>query len=328
MSVPEPELSIILCTRNRARLLRQAIESLLVQPFNPAHYEILVVDGSSTDGTPETVAALAKEHPLVRISYTNCPERGLPRARVHGAARARGRVIGYLDDDATACADWLARAYQIATTRNPVCFGGPFFAFYEDPKPAWFKDAYGSVTHGDQARELPDSAFLCGGNIFFRRDVLEKAGGFDGGFVNAHDTFAYGEEGVPQVRIRRAFPGQPFYYDPQLYILHLVRPERMHLRRGLREAFELGRGYGKLTLAGRAETRRFPFVWRMAWHGLRFAARAVLEPLTRNRSQQPSWRNSVYEDAAVELRAIGVHYEHYRSAVRSQAQTASANSSR
>jgi len=312
-----PELSIILCTRNRSRLLRQAVESLLVQPFDRSRYEILIVDGNSTDDTPTVSAGLASTHP--HISYHNCPERGLPKARVYGAARARGRVIGYLDDDATACADWLERADRIARTRNPICFGGPFFAFYETPKPAWFKDAYGSVTHGELARELNDDEFVCGGNIFFRRDALEAAGGFDGGFIDPNASFAYGEEAVPQVRLRRSFPSERFYYDPALFILHLVRPERMHLRRGLREAFELGRGSGRLLLGSRRETRQFPFLRRMAWRGLRFAVLALAGPPFRDRSRHPFWQNYVYECAAAELRTAGMLYEHALSARRPDA---------
>ncbi len=157
-------LSVIICTRNRARLLRQAIDGLLVQPFDPELYEVLVVDGNSTDGTPDMVRELATRFP--NVSYHNCPEKGLPKARVYGAARARGTVIGYLDDDAKPCADWLKRATDTFHRLNPICFGGPFFAFYESPKPAWFKDEYGSVTHGDKARYLSADEFICGGNIF------------------------------------------------------------------------------------------------------------------------------------------------------------------
>jgi hypothetical protein len=33
-------------------------------------------------------------------------------------------------------------------------FGGPYFAFYNTPKPAWFKDSYGSHTPYTQAQQL------------------------------------------------------------------------------------------------------------------------------------------------------------------------------
>lgn len=310
-----PKYSIIICTRNRTRLLRQAIESLLGQPFDPGLYEILVVDGNSTDGTPEMVRDLAARFP--HVSYCNCPEKGLPKARVFGAVRARGSFLGYLDDDAKACGDWLARAHDIAQRLNPICFGGPFFAFYESPKPKWFKDEYGSMTHGESARFLLQDEFLCGGNIFFRKEALEAAGGFDPEFSQAGDGFAYGEEGVPQARLRKKFPQDAFYYDPQLFILHLVRPERMSLSRGVREVFEMGRGYGKLTLGGRAETRRLPFLWRLIHRVGRFGVRSVFGGPLRDRNKYPHWQNYVYEDAATDMRGAGVFYEYYLSAVRS-----------
>jgi glycosyltransferase involved in cell wall biosynthesis len=314
--VNPPLLSIIICTRNRARLLRQAVEGLLAQPFDQDRYEVLVVDANSTDGTPEMIGEISTRFP--NVFYHNCPERGLPKARVYGAVRARGPVIGYLDDDAKPCADWLDRASEIVRRLNPTCFGGPFFAFYETPKPKWFKDEYGSVTHGNQARYLSADEFLCGGNIFFRRDALAAAGGFDPDFCVADDKFAYGEEGVPQLRLRQKFPNEAFYYDPELLIHHLVRPERMNVWRGVREAFEMGRGYGRLSLAGRVETRRFPFAWRLTLRGIRFALKSVVLTPFRNRRVFPHWENFVYENAAREMRAAGIFYEYYLSAVRLQ----------
>ena len=313
-------LSIVICTRNRSRLLRQAIDSLLVQAFDPGWYEVLVVDGNSTDETARTVAELAAQHP--QVHYHNCPERGLPKARVYGAARARGDYIGYLDDDAIACAHWLDRAGRIARELRPVCFGGPFFAFYETQKPAWFRDAYGSMTHGDTARTLTADEFLCGGNIFFRRDALESAGGFDAQFCQPDEAFAYGEEGVPQVRLRRKFPDERFHYDPEQSILHLVRPDRMHVRRGVREAFELGRGYAKLTMTGPAKLRRLPFLRRFIGQVLRFAARVLFISPFRDRANYPYWRNFVYESAAQDMRSAGVFYEYYRRAVRGRREAA------
>jgi glycosyltransferase involved in cell wall biosynthesis len=314
MSVPQ--LSIIICTRNRTRLLRQAIDGLLNDSFDKNLYEVLVVDANSTDSTPEMVRELSTKFP--NVFYHNCPERGLPKARVYGAVRARASVIGYLDDDAKPCANWLGRASDIAQRLNPICFGGPFFAFYETPKPVWFRDEYGSVTHGKEARYLTADEFVCGGNIFFRRDALAAAGGFDPNFSAAEDQFAYGEEAVPQLRLRRKFPTDAFYYDPELFILHLVRPERMNVWRGVREAFEAGRGYGKLSLAGRTETRRLPFAWRLVYQGTQFAAKSLFLTPFRDRRAFPYWENFVYENAAKEMRSAGVFYQYYLSAKSSQ----------
>src|SRR4051812_275030 len=51
-----PDLSVVLCTWNRAELLRGALDALLAQTDAP-HHEILVVDNASTDDTRDVMSA-------------------------------------------------------------------------------------------------------------------------------------------------------------------------------------------------------------------------------------------------------------------------------
>lgn len=306
MSAP-PEISVIICTRNRSGWLRRAITSVCEGESSGVGFELIVVDGNSTDDTRGTTEALRENYPQVR--YTNCPERGLPKARVFGAAQARGRVVGYLDDDAVACPGWLPLAAAIARERNPICFGGPFTAFYDDPKPAWFLDAYGSFSHGDEERALSDDEFLCGGNIFFRREALEACGGFDPEFVDAHEAYAYGEETVAQVRLRKTFPGEKFFYHPRLAIGHLVRPERMTLRAQCREAYELGRGYGRLVAKEQEGSRWFPFYRRMVGCRVRFLTASAVGWVWRDRQRFPYAKQYIIDQAHHELRGAGMFRE-------------------
>jgi glycosyltransferase involved in cell wall biosynthesis len=287
------------------------MESVLKQNFDRSQYELLIIDGQSTDGTKEVVFEFSKCFPNVR--YEVCLKPGLPQSRVLGAYQARGKFLGYLDDDAKACSDWLQRAWDIAAERSPICFGGPFAPFYLSGKPGWYRDAYGSMSHGDEARVLHDNEFLCGGNIFFLREALLEVGGFDADYWKTGERFSYGEEGVPQMRLREKFPNRPFYYDPHCAILHLVRPERLNLWRGVREGFEMGRGYSKLMAQGKREMRRFPFLWRMLHQALRFIGKILFLMPLRNRSLYPHWQNFLYENTAPEARAIGMFYESYRS---------------
>ena len=48
-----PEISVIVCTRNRAGLLKDCLDSLRKQTFLSNDYELIVVDDGSTDQTPE-----------------------------------------------------------------------------------------------------------------------------------------------------------------------------------------------------------------------------------------------------------------------------------
>lgn len=60
----EPLLSICVNTRNRAALLRETLDSFLIQI--DASVEIVVVDGASTDDTQETMQKLVKQHSCIK----------------------------------------------------------------------------------------------------------------------------------------------------------------------------------------------------------------------------------------------------------------------
>ncbi len=92
--VQNPLVTVIIPTKNRVSYLVPAIESVLHQTFRD--FEILVVDGSSTDVAK---VALSKFHDN-RIRYL--PQNnsvGASTARNLGISQAQGQFIGFLDDD-------------------------------------------------------------------------------------------------------------------------------------------------------------------------------------------------------------------------------------
>jgi len=300
------ELSVVICSRNRAGLLAQAVATLVHQSFDTRRYEILVVDDSSTDETPELGRHLAKTHPQVR--YILSDGRGLLHARVTGQSRSRGRYIAYLDDDAQACPDWLSCATRIIEERSPVCFGGPFFPFYMSKKPRWYRDEYGSMTHGTEARELNNDEYLCGNNIFFETEALRASGGFDVGFCEPEARWTYGDETLPQLRLQQAYPARKFLYEPALSISHLVRPERLNIVRAARECFAMGQAYVRLTGVQTRERRTFPFARRFVHSYLRFWFCTLVAVWFRDRRRFTHPQNYVYEIAFQHLRRAAVFY--------------------
>ena len=87
------KVSIIIPTRNRRDLLRQALRSAQAQTW--ADVELLVVDEASSDGTADMMAA---EFPEVRIVRHDAP-RGPGGARNSGVAASDGTWVLFLDDD-------------------------------------------------------------------------------------------------------------------------------------------------------------------------------------------------------------------------------------
>ncbi|MCS3863257.1 glycosyltransferase involved in cell wall biosynthesis [Salinibacter ruber] len=86
-------VSIVIPTRNRKNLLRQAIESAVNQSW-PA-LEVIVIDEASEDGTSDMIKQYKKQ---VEVFRNEKPE-GLPAVRNMGASLSNGDYVLHLDDD-------------------------------------------------------------------------------------------------------------------------------------------------------------------------------------------------------------------------------------
>ncbi len=89
-----PQISIIIDTYNYGHFIEEAIESVLSQDYPTERMEVIVVDDGSTDDTPERVKQFGS-----RIEYHQKPNGGQASAFNFGIARARGRIISFLDGD-------------------------------------------------------------------------------------------------------------------------------------------------------------------------------------------------------------------------------------
>lgn len=92
--MPEPQVSVVIDTYNYGRFVEEAIESVLSQDFPAGRMEILVVDDGSTDDTAERVKKYG-----ARLQYFQKPNGGQASAFNFALARARGKIIAFLDGD-------------------------------------------------------------------------------------------------------------------------------------------------------------------------------------------------------------------------------------
>jgi succinoglycan biosynthesis protein ExoA len=88
-------LSIVVPVRNERSHIRRTLEMLLGQDYPPDRFEVLVVDGESTDGTAEIVNEFARNgHPARLLSN---PKRWSSAARNVGVRAAKGDIILVID---------------------------------------------------------------------------------------------------------------------------------------------------------------------------------------------------------------------------------------
>lgn len=88
-----PLVSIIIPTYNDGHVVCEAIDCSLNQTYD--HFEIIVVDDGSTDGTER----LVKEKYGNRIKYIRQENKGLSNARNTGIRHASGKYLQFLDSD-------------------------------------------------------------------------------------------------------------------------------------------------------------------------------------------------------------------------------------
>ena len=85
-------ISVIIPTYNRSDFLKEAIESVLKQTYQP--FELIVVDDGSTDDTASVLSCYAG-----KISALSVHHGGPSAARNHGIQAAHGDYIAFLDSD-------------------------------------------------------------------------------------------------------------------------------------------------------------------------------------------------------------------------------------
>jgi GT2 family glycosyltransferase len=172
-----PKISVVVCTHNGSRTIRQCCEGLANLDY--PDYEVIVVDDGSTDDT----AAIVRRYDVNLIQTEN---HGLSSARNVGANAATGEIVAYIDDDAWPDSHWLSYLAMAFASDDYAGVGGPNIA---PPSDGGVADAVANAPGGPVHVLLTDdiAEHIPGCNMAFRRSVLQSVGGFDPSFRVAGD---------------------------------------------------------------------------------------------------------------------------------------------
>lgn len=194
-----PRLSVILVVKNGAPFFEPALASVRAQTLQP--YEIIVVDGRSTDNSPDVARAYG-----ARVIIQT--DDGLPNARNLGIAHATGDYLAFLDGDDLWDPTKLELQREAMQADPTLAYTTTLVQFrvQDDASPEWRARATAEFT-----RSVPSTSALCA-----RRELFQQLGLFDPTFALCCDPEWF-------TRARDA-------HIPTLVLPHILTYKRLHAK--------------------------------------------------------------------------------------------------
>ncbi|MFL5739002.1 MAG: glycosyltransferase family 2 protein [Flavisolibacter sp.] len=243
---PKPDISVVICSYNRADYIIGAIESLNQQTLEHARFEVLVVDNNSIDNTGELVQAYMISHPGLQLHYLTESRQGASFARNTGAGFARSELLCFMDDDAIAEKHYLQRILDFFKDHPDAAgMGGRIIPRYIPEEPKWMSHFVSSlVGNFDYSKELTvfrEGKYPLESNMVARKEDFDAIGGFNADLPGVKGTLRIGGEGK-DFFLRLQSRQKKIYYDPEVIVEHVVEVKKLTPHYLYRVASGIGRG--------------------------------------------------------------------------------------
>lgn len=220
-------LTVIICTWNRAKMLVGTLESLAASVVPPGlEWEVLVVDNNSSDDTCSACRTFMEKLPG-RFRYVFEGAQGKSFALNTGIENARGEILAFTDDDVTVDPNWITEIISMFQKYDCAGVAGRIVPRWTCPQPSWIEfdgpyhhpafGAIGRFDKGDSPLRLNSTGF--GANLAFKRAIIDKYGRYRPDLCRRGDLLG-GEDTEYCRRILNG--GEVLMYAPQAVVYHPV----------------------------------------------------------------------------------------------------------
>jgi len=252
-----PDISIIICSRNRREDLAKTLDSLEQQHAPPGStIELLVVDNDSSDGT----ANLLRSHTtrLGTFRWVNEPTPGLAHARNRALAEAHGSILVWTDDDVRFQPDWLNNLVTPLLDNRADAVKGPVTlpAHYWEHIQGTPLERRLSWVAVDTNFSEAEPGLLIGANMAFHRRVLEHVREFDPALGAGPNSLGFAEETLFSIQMR--YSGFRTIAAMDAVVEHHFGLQRLGVDRLLDIAERMGHSKAYMDIALRRRVPRFP----------------------------------------------------------------------
>lgn len=259
----EPKLSLIICSRNRAKKLAQCLASIRHEEMEAVGGELVLINNGSTDET-EQIMLKYQQEARFPVLLGSEPVPGLSRARNRGLLLSGGETIVFTDDDCSLAGGYLLLAGRIFESGAfDYCGGQTVLGDESDAR-------VGYNTFDDYAilrpRKFIPAGTIQGANMLFHRRVVDKVGDFDC-MLGAGTEFP--SEDIDYVA-RASFAGFTGAKVPQLVVYHDHGRKPGTSENAILRAYDHGRGayYAKFLMKGKVGFL-FHWIWQSSFERTR-----------------------------------------------------------
>ena len=262
---PQIELSVIVCTRNRARQLATLFQCLGSQrDLEDIRWEIVIVDNNSSDNTKEVAYAFCEGSNL-KVNYLFEEKTGLSYARNAGILASKGSLLLFIDDDVLIPQEFISNAlFGAKEFPEFQIFGFRVLPeWLENTKPPFwltFKKFFNLPINliqsflpvhdlGSEPLQYPNRIAKnpIGASFLIKKEILENLGPF-------REDLGAGQSGVcedTEFFWYALISGFKILYWPYATLYHTVDPERLSLGYLHKWYFNLGKSLYLIKNTGR-----------------------------------------------------------------------------